>query len=175
MQHYGNIRIQPRKSHGRSSRPTEGTTRRRCLWSTVQKYRTRRVRQQKRNNNVILNGNLCRMKIKNVNVSLQVCLPRCSIHRVVTNYHDHIMTGHLGQNRTLERLTKRFHWNGIEKDIRAYIRSCLSYQMRKTIPYKPAGFISYIEADYLFHKVGIDILGPFPDTPKNTSSSRYIV
>ena len=127
---------------------------------------------KQKNNYVILNGILYRKKIKNANVSLQVCVPRCSIPRVLTNYHDHIITGHMGQNRTLERITKRFHWNGMEKEIRAYIRSCLSCQMRKAVPDKPAGFMSYIEADYPFHKVGIDLLGPFPETQKQ---KKYVI
>ena len=72
----------------------------------------------------------------------------------------------MGQNRTLERITKRFHWNGMEKDIRAYIRSCLSCQMRKAVPDKPAGFMSYIG-------LGPSVLlGPFPETQKQ---KKYVI
>ena len=44
--------------------------------------------------------------------------------------------------------------------------------MRKAVPDKPAGLMSYIKADYPFHKVGIDLLGPFPETPK---PKKYVI
>ena len=43
---------------------------------------------------------------------------------------------------------KKFTHTGIN-------RSCLSCQMRKAVPDKPAGFIELIEIDCSFNKIGI--------------------
>ena len=40
------------------------------------------------------------------------------------------------------------------------------------MPDKPAGLLTYIEVDYPFQKVGIDILGPFPET---IGGMKYII
>ena len=44
--------------------------------------------------------------------------------------------------------------------------------MRKSEPFKPAGYMEYIEVNHPFEKVGIDLLGPFP---KATTNARYII
>ena len=127
---------------------------------------------KKQNRYVIHEETFYRKGITKTNITLQLCLPQNLIPEVLAKYHDHIMTGHLGQNRTLDKLTKRFYWPYMEKDNKNYIRSCTSCQMRKAVPDKPAGFMVYIEANYPFHKIGIDLLGPFPETPNN---KKYII
>ena len=44
--------------------------------------------------------------------------------------------------------------------------------MRKSIPDKPAGLMMFIEVEWPFQRVGIDLLGPFPETAKN---NKYII
>ena len=88
------------------------------------------------------------------------------------SYHDNILTGHLGQKRTLATLVQRYYWKKMESDITNYIRSCLSCQMRKAVPDKPAGFMEFIEVDCPFNKIGMDLLGPFPSTPLG---NRYTI
>ena len=58
------------------------------------------------------------------------------------------------------------------KDIKDYVRSCSSCQMRKSVPDKPAGLMTFIEVQYPFEKVGIDLLEPFPTSNKG---NKYIV
>ena len=57
-------------------------------------------------------------------------------------------------------------------DIKNHVRSCISCQMRKADPFKPAGYIEYNEVNYPFEKVGIDLLEPFP---KPTTNTRDII
>ena len=44
--------------------------------------------------------------------------------------------------------------------------------MRKQVLDKPAGLMQYIEVDYPFNKVGVDLLGPFPAT---INQNKYII
>ena len=83
----------------------------------------------------------------------------------MANFHDNIMTGYLGQNRTLATIAQRFHCKNMETGIRNCIRSCISCQMRKSVPDKPARLMNYIE-------VGMDLLGPFPET---ANKNKYII
>ena len=83
-----------------------------------------------------------------------------------------MLTGHLGQNQTIDTISKRFYWPKNGSDIKNYVRSCLSCQMRKANPFKPAGYMEYIEVNYPFEKIRIDLLGPFP---KATTNARYII
>jgi len=55
------------------------------------------------NKYVIQEGILYRKKITKTNLSLQLCLPQSHIPQILASYHDHIIIGHLGQNRTLGR------------------------------------------------------------------------
>ena len=72
-----------------------------------------------------------------------------------------MLAGHLGQNQTINAISKRFYWPKMVNDIKN-VRSCLSYQMRKAEPFEPDGYMEYIEVNYPFEKVGIELLGPFP-------------
>ena len=93
-------------------------------------------------------------------------------NQILEAYHDNMMTGHLGSTRTICRINKRFYWPKMEEEVRQYVRACLSCQMRKDVPAKPAGFMMFFEVEYPYHRVGIDVLGPFPGTEKN---NKYII
>ena len=120
----------------------------------------------------IKDGSLYKKKVTNAGTFLRLCLPRQYKSRVMSSYHDNIMTGHLGQNRTLATICQRFFWKNMEQDIQKYIRACLSCQMTKSVPDEPAGLMQYIEVDYPFDKVGMDLLGPFPMT---AGGNKYII
>ena len=64
-----------------------------------------------------------------------------------------MLTGHLGKNRTIDTISKRFYWSKMGSDIKNYVRSCLSSQMRKADPFKPAGYMEYIEVNHPFEKI----------------------
>ena len=82
-----------------------------------------------------------------------------------------MLAGHLGQNQTINAISKRFYWPKMINDIKN-VRSCLSYQMRKAEPFEPDGYMEYIEVNYPSEKVGIELLGPFPIA---TTNARYII
>ena len=52
--------------------------------------------------------------------------------RVLQYKHDHPLTGHFGQNRTLELLRHEYTWPGIRTFIKDYIQSCTSCARAKT-------------------------------------------
>ena len=44
--------------------------------------------------------------------------------RVLKYKHDHPLSGHFGQNRTLELIRREYTWPGIRTYIKDYIKSC---------------------------------------------------
>ena len=122
---------------------------------------------------VLRKGVLFKRAIKQEIAQHRTCLPKAMIEEIMATYHDDIMTGHMGQSRTLHAITQRFFWPSMAKDIINYVRSCQSCQMRKSIPKKPAGLLTFIEVQNPFEKIGIDLLGPFPTT--TARGNNYIV
>ncbi|KZS10183.1 Uncharacterized protein APZ42_025413 [Daphnia magna] len=81
-------------------------------------------------------------------------------------YHDNVVSGHLGINRTLHNICDRFFWTKMELDITRHEQSCVDCQSRKGVPDKPTGLLQCIKIESPFQKVGIDLLGPFPLSTK---------
>ena len=95
---------------------------------------------------------------------MRTCVPKEYKEDVLASYHDSMITGHLGMTRTVDRISRRFYWPKMITEIQGYVRSCPSCQMRKPVPGKQAGLMMYIEVENPFERVGIDLLGPFPES-----------
>uniref|UniRef100_A0A8C3P213 Gypsy retrotransposon integrase-like protein 1 n=1 Tax=Chrysemys picta bellii TaxID=8478 RepID=A0A8C3P213_CHRPI len=87
--------------------------------------------------------------------------------------HDH-PSGHAGVNRTKGHLGKSFHWEGMGKDVSAYVRSCEVCQRvgkpqdQVKAPLQPLPII-----EVPFQRVAVDILGPFPK--KTPRGKQYVL
>ena len=55
--------------------------------------------------------------------------------------HDAVMSGHLGMEKTMERLARVAFWPHMERDVRQYVRSCDSCQRCKPSNLKPPGLL----------------------------------
>lgn len=49
----------------------------------------------------------------------------CIVERVMYEFHDTGLSGHPGQDETLRAIQERFSWEGMQRDIRDYVRSCI--------------------------------------------------
>ena len=54
----------------------------------------------------------------------QLVVPHCLCMEVLHQSHDEPMAGHLGINKTRERVLGKFYWPGIFKDVATYCRTC---------------------------------------------------
>ena len=61
------------------------------------------------------------------------------IQAVIREHHDTAFGGHLGVNKTLERMKRVFWWGGMVKDITEYVQSCQACQVSRHNTTKPAG------------------------------------
>lgn len=63
-------------------------------------------------------------------------LPKGKTDLVMTLAHSHPMAGYLAAENTLQRLWDRFHWPGMNMDVRRFCQACEACQ--RTAPKKPA-------------------------------------
>jgi len=56
-------------------------------------------------------------------VTKQLVVPEDKRNRVLSLAHESIMSGHLGVNKTLDRVLSQFYWPGVTGDITRYCRS----------------------------------------------------
>ena len=63
----------------------------------------------------------------------QFYVPRDDIlrHEIVKRYHDHVATGHPGQWKTYELVSREFWWPGISTFVKSYVDGCATCQATK--------------------------------------------
>jgi hypothetical protein len=85
--------------------------------------------------------------------------------------HDHPLSGHMGINNTLYRLSQKYYWPNMKQDIQDYISACEVCQKRRKdkdqVPISSAKIVPKP-----FYHLGIDVIGPLPVT---MSGNRYVV
>ncbi|KZS08318.1 Uncharacterized protein APZ42_027712 [Daphnia magna] len=78
-------------------------------------------------NYTIENGLLHRMQITKegeMDVELRLCIPKDLKTTFLQACHDDVTSVHLGETRTYDRVTQRYYWHGIPRDIENYIKAC---------------------------------------------------
>ncbi|OJT01589.1 Transposon Ty3-I Gag-Pol polyprotein [Trametes pubescens] len=77
----------------------------------------------------------------------------------------HVTLGHLGAQKMLEYACQWFWWPKMHRDIERFCTSCSTCQMTKASNAPPACLLHSMPILlYLFQLIGMDFVGPFPDT-----------
>lgn len=100
--------------------------------------------------------------LKNRKAYNRLCVPPSFRKKIVTAYHDDSISGHMGKQRTLAKISKRYFWTKLVDDISNYVRACPIFQGRKSVQKAPSGLLHCIKGEQPFENEGIGILGPFP-------------
>lgn len=80
--------------------------------------------------------------------------------------HDTPTAGHLGQDKTLERLIRRFYWPEMEDSVRQYVRTCASCQRNKVEQQPPIGLQSANAIPtHPWSIISLDLIVDLPKTP----------
>ncbi|KAL8616055.1 hypothetical protein ACOMHN_064605 [Nucella lapillus] len=101
-------------------------------------------------------------------------IQKSRVNAILQACHDNPTTGgHFGRDKTMLKITERFHWKGMKKDVRDYIKNCkkcfaVNVKMASEAP--PLNSISVPKK--VWSLVGIDIIGPLQETAKG---NKYIV
>ena len=79
--------------------------------------------------------------------------------RVLRHKHDHILSGHPGQNKTVELIRRDYTWPGLREFVKKYVKSCTTCMRAKPQRHKPYGFLKQL---------------PIPERPWNSISMDFI-
>lgn len=102
----------------------------------------------------------------------QYIVPEHQRKSILEKAHDIALSGHLGVEKTLERLRDKFYWPGWEKHTRDYIKSCMICQQIKLSKINNAAAMQPITTSRPLEIVTMDIAGPLP---KTTSQNVYLL
>ncbi|CAF1363453.1 unnamed protein product [Didymodactylos carnosus] len=102
-------------------------------------------------------------------------IPKSKRTELLQLAHDHPISGHLGRRKTLHRLSLRFHWDGMTRDVAHYVRSCDLCQRFKAANEKKAGLMQSHVVQSPWHTIGVDLTGPLPRTPRGSAYILVVV
>lgn len=91
-------------------------------------------------------------------------VPEHERESVLKEYHDAPTAGHLGVERTLDRVKAKYYWPGMRQSVSAYLKKCVECQRYKAENRKPAGLLQTPATNRRFEVVAIDLFGPLPET-----------
>jgi hypothetical protein len=87
---------------------------------------------------------------------------------VLRYFHDHPLSGHFGQNRTLELIRREYTWPSIRAFIQDYVKSCTTCARAKTPRHKPYGTLKQLFIpEHPWDSISMDFIEQLP------SSSGY--
>ena len=107
------------------------------------------------------------------NPCLQLVLPHVLVSQVLKQLHDSATAGHLGVQKTLDKIRRRFYWVGQRQDVEDWCCRCEACVAAR----KPSvpGHVASMQSSASgapFQHIATDIVGPFPRTEKG---SAYIL
>ena len=106
-------------------------------------------------------------------VSKCLIVPSDLQSKVLYYCHNSKDSGHLGQQKTLDKLKERFYWYGMSRDSDLYVKQCSVCNTNKKGNRTYRSGLECFHAGYPMERVHIDILGPI--NPKTKSGSSYIL
>ena len=99
-------------------------------------------------------------------------MPKALQEEVVSSLHGGVTSGHLGEEKTINRIRERLYWPGFSQHERDWCRSCYACAARKTPTPHGHAKLQSIVPGYPLQIVAVDIMGPLPETP---SHNRYVL
>ncbi len=89
-------------------------------------------------------------------------VPRSKTESVMELAHAHPMAGHLGAQNTIQRIRDRFHWPGLEGEVKRFCQACPTCQRTSPRTPPPSPLIPLPIIEVPFERIGMDLVGPLP-------------
>ena len=105
----------------------------------------------------------------------RLLVPQSLQHKVLACCHDALFAGHLGVQKTVDEVKRRFHWPGLRRDVKIHIRNCKTCGANK-MPYKKfRAALSNFRVGEPMDRLGINFMGPLPQTKQGNKYLLVIV
>ena len=95
---------------------------------------------------------------------LRLVLPRCLVPVVLEQLHDSPTAGHLGVQKTAERVKTRFYWPGWYQDVQDWCQSCSTCSQSKNPPRNRPASMQMTRSGRPMQRIALDIQVGFPVT-----------
>ncbi len=97
-------------------------------------------------------------------ITLQQLVPESKREEVLKEMHQGVLSGHLGEDKTLARVKERFYWPGYHNDVRDWCRRCPDCAATKSANPKNRAPLQSVKVGSPMQMVAVDIMGPFPES-----------
>ena len=105
-------------------------------------------------------------------VTWKIVLPKSMRSTILQELHSSITAGHLGVNKLLHKVQRRYYWVGLAADVRLWVKRCDVCARTKNPPKKNRAPLQKYRVGAPLERVAMDILGPLPETD---SGNKYIL
>ena len=103
----------------------------------------------------------------------QLVVPKSLRTKVLNLAHSIPWSGHLGQQKTLDRIATRFYWPGVYQEVVAFCRSCPTCQVTsRSKRGMKAPLVNLPIIDIPFTRIAMDVVGPLDNS---RAGHRYIL
>jgi len=99
-------------------------------------------------------------------------LPKELRREALRESHDTPQAGHLGIEKTYQRIAVRYFWPNLFRDVTKYIKTCDICQRTKVEQASPAGLMGRRIADGPWTIIAADVIGPLP---RSKAGFQYIL
>ena len=91
--------------------------------------------------------------------------------RILHECHDAPTAGHLGKDKTLEQVKRRFYWPRMDADVLQYVRTCDACQRNKPSQQATAGLLQPLPVpDYPWQQVTMDLITQLPKSRRGNDA-----
>ena len=98
---------------------------------------------------------------------IQYVVPKDQVPIVLDQCHNSIMSGHLGNKKTWNRVQERFFWPNCRRDVQNHVSKCPVCQKIKP-SIKNVGPLKPIKSTGPSQILTMDVIGPFPETSRGS-------
>jgi len=82
---------------------------------------------------------------------------------VLQYHHNHVLAGHLGQNKTLELIQRYYTWPNIRDDVQKFCKSCVTCMRSKPQHHRPYGSLQQLPIlERPWNSISIDFIEKLP-------------
>ncbi|KAL1279885.1 hypothetical protein QQF64_014485 [Cirrhinus molitorella] len=124
---------------------------------------------------VIKNGLLYCVAQRRGEEKILLVVPRDKTGTVMELAHSHPMAGHLGAQNTIQRIRDRFHWPGLDAEVRRFCQACPTCQRTSPQTPPPSPLIPLPIIEVPFQRIGMDLVGPLPKSARGHEHILVVV
>ena len=99
----------------------------------------------------------------------QLIVPQPLREEILEEIHAGVMGGHLGEDKTLQQLKKRFYWPGHSQDVKTWCQTCATCASRKTPAPRNCAPLQTVTVGSPMQIIAVDIMGPLPESKQMNS------